>query len=60
VSTGEKYLAAAYVVLLLAVLAWAAILSLKVMRLQRETEELARLATRRRSGEPEREEAPVG
>jgi hypothetical protein len=60
VSTGEKYLAAAYVVLLVAVLAWAAILSLKVARLQREAEELARLAQARRSREGERAEAPVG
>jgi hypothetical protein len=60
VSTGEKYLAAAYVVLLVAVLAWAAILSLKVARLQREAEELARLAQTRRSREGDRSEARVG
>jgi hypothetical protein len=59
-STGEKYLAAAYVVLLVAVLAWAAILSLKVARLQREAEELARLAQARRAPESEHAEAPVG
>ena len=57
-STGEKYLAAAYLVLLVAVLAWAAILSLKVTRLQREAEELARLAQSRRPVATE--EAPVG
>ena len=59
-STGEKYLAAAYLVLLVAVLAWAGILSLKVARLQREAEELARLARGTPAPAPEREETPVG
>ena len=59
-STDEKYLAAAYVVVLVVVLAWAGILSLKVGRLQRELEELARLAHLSRSRREEREGAPVG
>ena len=59
-STDEKYLAAAYVVVLVVVLAWAGILSLKVGRLQRELEELARLAHPSRSRREEREGASVG
>ena len=59
-STGEKYLAAAYVVVLVAVLAWAGILSLKVARLQRDAEEIARLARTPRARTDEREEARVG
>ncbi len=61
-STGEKYLAGAYVVVLVAVLAWVAIVSLKLARLERDVDELARLAARRREQEQdeEREEAPVG
>jgi hypothetical protein len=59
VSTGEKYLAGAYVVVLAAVLAWVAIVSLKLARLERDLDELARLAARRREQEQdaEREEA---
>jgi hypothetical protein len=60
VSTGDKYLAAAYVVVLVAVLAWAGILSLKVARLQRDAEEIARLAEGPRRRTDEREEAHVG
>ena len=49
-STGDKYLAAAYVVVLVAVLAWVAIVSLKLMRLQREIDEAAERPVR--EGEP--------
>jgi CcmD family protein len=63
VSTGEKYVAAAYVVVLVAVLAYVAIISLKLARLEREVTELARLAEESRlelDQEPEHEEARVG
>lgn len=43
-SSGEKYVAAAYAVVLLAVLVWVAIIAAKLARLDRETAELATLA----------------
>lgn len=46
-SAGEKYAAAAYAVVLLTVLVWAAIIAAKLVRLERETGELADLARRR-------------
>ena len=39
-SSGEKYVAAAYAVVLLAVLVWVAIIAAKLVRLERETGEL--------------------
>ena len=45
-SSGEKYVAAAYAVVLLAVLVWVAIIAAKLVRLDRETAELAALARR--------------
>jgi len=45
-SSGEKYVAAAYAVVLLAVLVWVAIIATKLVRLERETAELAALARR--------------
>jgi CcmD family protein len=59
VSTGEKYLFAAYAVVLAAVLAYVVIIALKLGRLERELDELAQQAKARR-GEREREKAPVG
>ena len=50
-TTGEKYVAAAYGVFLVFVLVWAAIIATKLSRLERETGELARLARARTSGE---------
>ena len=47
-SSGEKYLAAVYVLLLAAVLAYVAIISLKLARLEREIGELTELARERR------------
>jgi hypothetical protein len=44
VTSGEKYVAAAYGVFLVFVLVWAAIIATKLSRLERETGELARLA----------------
>jgi hypothetical protein len=43
-SSGEKYVAAAYAVVFLAVLVWAAIIATKLVRLERETSELVDLA----------------
>jgi hypothetical protein len=43
-SAAEKYVAAAYAVVLLAVLLWVAIIATKLVRLERELSELAALA----------------
>jgi CcmD family protein len=59
VSPGEKYVAAAYLVVFVAVLGWVAIIGTKLARLSREVEELAELARRRREREPERDELRV-
>jgi CcmD family protein len=65
-SAGEKYVAAAYLVVFAAVLLYVAIIALKLQRLQRELAELAALARARRQQEakPEhvepREAAEVG
>ncbi len=42
-SSGEKYAAAAYAVVLLTVLVWVAIIAAKLARLEREKGELAEL-----------------
>jgi hypothetical protein len=47
VSTADKYLAAAYLVLLLAVLAYVAIISLKLARFEREIAALEQLVRAR-------------
>lgn len=49
-SAGEKYVAAAYGVVLIFVLIWMAIIAAKLARLQRETGELAELARRKADG----------
>ena len=46
-SAGEKYVAAAYGVVFVAVLVYVAIIAAKLARLERETAELAELARRR-------------
>jgi CcmD family protein len=48
VSSGEKYVAAAYLVVFVAVLGWVAIISSKLARLTREVSELVELARQRR------------
>jgi hypothetical protein len=58
-SAGEKYLAAAYVVVLAVVLAYVAIISLKLARLHRDVDELAHLLEERERSD-EREEVSVG
>jgi CcmD family protein len=50
VSTGEKYLAAAYLVVFAAVLIYVVLIALKLTRIERELTELARLAKDRRVG----------
>jgi hypothetical protein len=49
-STGDKYLAAAYLVLFGAVLLYVALIALKLSRIERELAELARLAEERSGG----------
>jgi CcmD family protein len=49
-STGEKYLAAAYLVVFAAVLVYLVIIALKVTRLERDLAELTDLARRRGDG----------
>jgi hypothetical protein len=46
VSGGDKYLWAAYLVVLVAVLAWVLIISLKLQRFEREVAELVERARR--------------
>ena len=58
-TTSEKYVAAAYLVLFVALLVWVAIIAAKLARLERDVGELAELARRRVEREPEREEVSV-
>ena len=58
-TTAEKYVAAAYLVVFATVLAYVLIISLKLVRLEREVAELTELARARRAERP-REAAPVG
>jgi CcmD family protein len=50
VSTGEKYLAAAYLVVFAAVLLYVVLMALKLTRIERELDELARLVRERAGG----------
>ena len=52
-SAAEKYVAAAYLVVFLAVLGYVFIIALKLVRLEREVAELTELATAREEREPE-------
>jgi hypothetical protein len=49
-STGEKYLAAAYLVVFGAVLVWVVLIAMKLGRIERELAELARIAKERAGG----------
>jgi heme exporter protein D len=62
VSSGERYVFAAYAVVLATVLLYLVIIALKVSRLERDLGELARLARERAAEreEPARKEAAVG
>jgi hypothetical protein len=59
VSSAEKYVSAAYLVVLAVLLAYLALYAVKLSRLEREVSNLAELARRRREApsvrEPERE-----
>lgn len=61
-TTAEKYVTAAYGVVLAVFLLYVVIYAFKMTRLSREVAELAELAARRAADtpEPERERAPVG
>jgi CcmD family protein len=50
VSTGEKYLAAAYLVVFAAVLLYVVLIALKVTRIERELAELTRIGKERAGG----------
>jgi CcmD family protein len=60
VTTEEKYVAAAYLVVFVVVLAYVLIISLKLQRLEREVAELTELARTRLAEEPERKAVAVG
>ena len=60
-TAAEKYVAAAYLVVFATVLAYVLIISLKLVRLEREVEELTELAQQRhRRRDAPREVTPVG
>ena len=58
-SASEKYVAAAYLVVFVAVLGWVAIIAAKLARLERDASELAELARRRAERMDEREKVSV-
>jgi CcmD family protein len=61
VTTAEKYVTAAYLVVLVAVLAWIVIHAVKLQRLEREVRELEeRRVTKPPEREPEREAVEAG
>ena len=59
-TTEEKYVAAAYLVIFAVVLAYVVIIALKLQRLERELTELAELARAKKSAEDERKALVVG
>jgi CcmD family protein len=59
VTTAEKYVTAAYLVVFVVVLAYVLIMATKVARLEREVAELEELARARRAQEPETRKAVV-
>ena len=58
-SSAEKYVAAAYLVAFVGVLAWVAIIASKLSRLERDVEELAELARKKSEREPEQDRVEV-
>jgi CcmD family protein len=58
-TTEEKYVAAAYLVVFVVLLAYVFIIGLKLQRLERELAELAELAVQKRK-EPERKAVAIG
>jgi hypothetical protein len=59
-SSAERYVAAAYLVVLVALLAYLLIITLKIARLEREVADLAEHVLGRTSESEAREEVPVG
>jgi CcmD family protein len=60
VTAAEKYVAAAYLVVFIVMLAYVLIIAAKLQRLEREVAELTELARARREDEPERKAVAVG
>jgi len=60
VTAAEKYVAAAYLVVFVVVLAYVLIIATKLARLEREVAELADLARERRVREPEHKAVALG
>ncbi len=58
-STGEKYLLAAYLVFLALVLVYVVIMATRLSRMERSLEELRELAARREEPDRDREPEPV-
>jgi hypothetical protein len=59
-TSAERYVAAAYLVVLVALLAYLLIITLKIARLEREVADLAERALTRRKESEAREEVAVG
>jgi hypothetical protein len=59
-TSAERYVAAAYLVVLVALLAYLLIITLKIARLEREVADLAEHALARRKESEAREEVAVG
>jgi CcmD family protein len=59
-TSAEKYVAAAYLVVFVVVLAYVLIIATKLQRLEREVAELTELARARNTEEPERKAVAVG
>ena len=59
-TNAEKYVAAAYLVVFVVVLAYVLIIATKLQRLEREVAELTELARARGAEEPERKAVAVG
>lgn len=59
-STAERYIAAAYLVVLVALLAYVCIITLKVARLDRETKDLMEQVRGRTVQSEHRKKVPVG
>ena len=59
-TNAEKYVAAAYLVVFVVVLAYVLIIATKLQRLEREVAELTELARARDAKEPERKAVAVG
>jgi CcmD family protein len=60
VTAAEKYVAAAYLVVFVVLLAYVLIIATKLQRLEREVAELTELARARGAREPERKAVAVG